>query len=166
MSKTQIRKRPGTTRPTKMTEPEVDEAEETEVDVPDDPDHDDTEQDTPGSGSDSDDDGSDQPDPDQDTPGTSAAPQNASERPMGAPRDGRILMPGDPVSFDADDMGSYLRVKEPVYRQIWRDGTRSPTYVLVFPAGHRVPKSNVKSPKQDKTDKPTENKLLTNVEVK
>lgn len=131
MSKqTQIRKRAAAVRttPTVTTEPEEVEVPEEDVNE------------APDTGAD----GPDAPDPSLDNPDGPDTPQKATQdRPPGAPREGRILYPGEPVTFDGEDRGAYMEVTVPVYRQVFRENTVSPTYVLVFPRGHRVPKSRL-----------------------
>lgn len=149
MSKTQIRKRATITRHTLTENTEPEEVEVTEEGTDEAPDTSPADPDNPGG--------------DQDTNDTPDDAQNATQgRPPGAPRDGRILFPGDPVSFDGEDRGSYMVVTEPVYRQVYRENTVSPTYVLVFPRGHRIPKSML----QGKSKPKAKAKAVETVEVK
>lgn len=57
------------------------------------------------------------------------------------PPEGRILKVGEPDTFDAEDLGSVVRVNEPVYREVVTLRSKRPTYVLVHTAGEIIPKT-------------------------
>lgn len=62
----------------------------------------------------------------------------------GAPQ-GKILGPDDDVSFDGEQVGNMVLVKENVYRKVTPLGSNRPSYVLLYRKGTQVPATSVQS---------------------
>lgn len=69
--------------------------------------------------------------------------QPQPQRPVvGVPR-GIILGQNDPVSIDGLDMGTFIIVKQDVYREVYPRGTKRPSYFLLYTRGQQIPKSTL-----------------------
>lgn len=58
---------------------------------------------------------------------------------MGDPPKGKIIKEGEDVSFEGEQVGDQIIVKEDVYREVFPRGTKRPHYVLLAAAGTAVP---------------------------
>lgn len=87
------------------------------------------------------------------------APETAPERPSWPPQGmetkkdrregvppGRILQMGEPDRFEATDMGSFIRVDEDVYREVYPRSTKRPHFILLHRKGEEIPKYRVSDP--------------------
>ena len=54
---------------------------------------------------------------------------------------GVILGPNDPITLEGDDDGITVTVSRDVYRKVYPQGARRPSYILLYPRGMRVVKS-------------------------
>lgn len=63
--------------------------------------------------------------------------------PEGKPK-GKILGPDEEVTFDGDESGNFVTVKEDVYREVYSYSSNRPSYVLLFRAGSQIPLTTVK----------------------
>jgi len=69
--------------------------------------------------------------------------QPQPQRPVvGVPR-GIILRDDEPVTIDGIDMGTFVIVKQDVYREVYPRGTKRPSYFLLYTRGQQVPKSTL-----------------------
>lgn len=65
----------------------------------------------------------------------------------GAPKDGLILGPGEPLKVDGDDAGDNvnIRLRCAVYRAFKPMGSKRWGYTLEYPKGHLIPKTIIES---------------------
>lgn len=71
------------------------------------------------------------------------------------PQDGKVLKWDEEETFEADDQGTVVVVKENVYREFYHRNTRRPSYKLVYAKGQVVPKGMLK-PVGTEADQPGE----------
>ena len=59
------------------------------------------------------------------------------------PPNGRIIEPGESITFEAEDEGYYVRVKQNTYQKRYVHGSSRPSFFLLYRAGQKVPKSQL-----------------------
>lgn len=58
---------------------------------------------------------------------------------VSAPQNARILKQDEDVTFDGEQIGNMVVVKEDVYREVYPYNSKRPSYVLVYSKGTQIP---------------------------
>lgn len=58
---------------------------------------------------------------------------------------GLILQANDPIKIEADDHGTYVVVKQDVYREVYPTNSKRPSYFLLYNKGAHVLKSTLQA---------------------
>lgn len=59
--------------------------------------------------------------------------------------DGLILQADDAIKIEGDDYGTYVVVKRDVYREVYPNGAKRPSYFLLYAKGTQVLKSTLQA---------------------